>query len=156
VTVAASGMAAVLALVLWSQTFNRWSSPIGGQSDRVQSSGIARSDETPFPKPGTDQRTVRGDTAVANAKIISPQRGEKVDPRELNFRWSAAEGALFYELQVISDDGDVLWETRCHATSIRFPPTVHLVKGKNYYVRLLVHATGGSVEQSKPVEFVAD
>jgi hypothetical protein len=153
ITVTATGVAAVLAAVLlipWPNqpTPSRVNHPEPAQPAAIQST------EPQVPKTEADAPILRGDNQT-DATILFPHSGEVVDTYGLTVRWQSAARVLFYEVQVLSDDGDIVWETHCHSTSIRLPLRVHLVKGKAYYVRLRIHAADGSVVQSKLVDFVA-
>jgi hypothetical protein len=155
-TVATAGAAAVLAVLLWLPKPNRSTRAIADHPDSAQSPVISKSTESLLPKNGADAEMVRGSTGARDSKILSPIPGQRVDPRELTIHWQSSAGALIYELQVLSESGDILWEIRSHSTSTKLPSNVPLAKGKTYYVRLRVHSASGSIEQSKPVDFVAD
>ena len=154
-TVAAAAVAAVLLAMLWTPRFNQPTRTFDQQPSTAQPPVIAQTTDPPLLKAETDTRIVRGHVDVPDSKLLSPRPGDTVDAQELTLRWQSVPGVLFYEVQVLSDTGDILWETRCHSISIKMPPNVHLIKGKTYYARLRVHTANGSVEQSKPVDFVA-
>ena len=154
-TVAAAGVSVVLLVMLWTPRFNQPARTIEQQPSAAQPPVIAQTAKPPLPNAETGARIVRGNNDVPDSRLLSPRPGQTVDAQELTLRWQSVAGVLFYEVQVLSDAGDILWETRCHSTSIKMPPNVHLIKGKTYYARLRVHTANGSVEQSKPVDFVA-
>ena len=155
-TVATAGVGAVLAVLLWFPRSERPTPTIDDHAGSGQSPVVAQSTESSLPKAGADAEMVRGNAVATDSKILSPLPGQTVDPRELTIHWQSSAGALFYELQVLSDSGDILWETRSHSTSAKLPNGVHLAKGKTYYVRLRIHTASGSIEQSKPVDFTVD
>jgi len=155
-TVATAGVGAVLAVLLWFPRSERPTPTIDDHAGSRQSPVVAQSTESSLPKAGADAEMVRGNAVATDSKILSPLPGQTVDPRELTIHWQSSAGALFYELQVLSDSGDILWETRSHSTSAKLPNGVHLAKGKTYYVRLRIHTASGSIEQSKPVDFTVD
>jgi hypothetical protein len=151
IAVPAAGVA--VAVLAWSFLLHT-STPSTRQGGFLQSSPIAKSAELRALTPETAPVTVRGEAGGADARILWPHAGEMVKAREIVFRWRPDPSARFYEAQVASEDGDVLWETECHGTSIKLPDSVPLVKGKTYYFRLRVHIVNGSVERSKPIDFV--
>jgi hypothetical protein len=102
-----------------------------------------------------DESTVRGRSREVAWGLSSPKAGETVDAANLQFRWEPRSGAASYELKVVSEDGNVLWEQRTESTSAKMPASVHLVKGKTYYVWLSVHTASGQIDRAKAVEFVA-
>ena len=87
--------------------------------------------------------------------LLFPEAGQTVAAEDLMFRWKGAANAIFYELQVLSDDGDVIWETHTKSSSAKLPANVHLLKSHTYYVRLRIHGSQDRVEDSKTVPFVA-
>jgi hypothetical protein len=153
-TVTVGGLAAVLVI------FMGWTLPraphtispdaaVGRQAPAISRSSPAIPDAT------AQRDATRGEQVALDAPILSPRSGEKVTANDLQFRWRPIKRASFYELQVLSENGDVVWETRCNSTSTKLPAQVHLLPGETYYVRLKVHINGGTIEASKPVRFVA-
>lgn len=150
-TVATGALAAMVAVFV-----------LTNRSDKPEARG--RFNETAAPsQPGksapaqkmTEHGTVRGADSPAAPLILYPQEGQTARTAGLTFRWATAGGATFYELQVLSDDGDVIWETRSKSTAAELPGGVHLVKGRAYYVRLRIHTDHGTVEDTKAVSFIA-
>jgi hypothetical protein len=106
---------------------------------------------TPLHQDRDDQ--VRGGQEPSDSILISPKPDEKIDASNLEFRWKPRGDASLYEIEVVSDSGDVIWQQRSHASSLKLPAHIHLEKGKTYYVWIRIHLARGSVEQSKAVRF---
>jgi hypothetical protein len=106
---------------------------------------------TPLPQDRDDQ--VRGGQEPSDSILISPKPDEKIDASNLEFRWKPRGDASLYEIEVVSDSGDVIWQQRSHASSLKLPAHIRLEKGKTYYVWIRIRLARGSVEQSKAVRF---
>ena len=86
--------------------------------------------------------------------MISPKPDEKIDASNLEFSMEAERRCVTpIEIEVVSDSGDVIWQQRSHASSLKLPAHIRLEKGKTYYVWIRIHLARGSVEQSKAVRF---
>ena len=107
------------------------------------------------PKSSPDRDEVRG-SGDAESRFLSPLPGSVVAPASLVFRWKPVTDAQFYEVELVSDDGSVIWEQRAQSASVPLPTSVHLVKGKTYFVRLRVHSVRGSVEQTRALGFIVE
>jgi hypothetical protein len=101
-----------------------------------------------------DHNEVRG-SARSESLLLSPLPGTVVDPATLVFRWKPVTYARFYEVELVSDDGSVIWQQRAQSSPISLPPSVHLMRGGTYFVRLRVHDVRGSMEQTRAVWFTA-
>jgi hypothetical protein len=93
--------------------------------------------------------------AAPQQLLVFPRPGQTVAAEDLTFHWNGGAKAHFYELQLLSDDGDVIWETQTKSSSAKLPASVHLSKGRTYYLRLRIHGDHASTEESKTVPFVA-
>jgi hypothetical protein len=108
------------------------------------------------PTPPTSQvgdYKVRGKQESSDSILISPRADETIDVQRLEFQWKPKGGASFYEIELVSESGDVVWRQRSTGASLKIPAKVHLQRGKTYYVWIRIHMARGSVEQSKAVRF---
>jgi hypothetical protein len=96
---------------------------------------------------------LRGTQEPSDSVLLSPTPDERVNASQLEFRWKAKDGAAFYEVEIVSETGDVVWKQRTVASVLKIPASVHLEKGKSYYVWVQTHTVHGQVEQSKAVRF---
>jgi len=151
-TVATGALAAVLAI---SVVVNRPERLEMAPNERIGAVKVLNPGK-PESVPTTRQHgALRGADSPVVQLILYPKAGQTVPANEVRFRWTSATGVLFYELQVLSDDGDVIWETESRTTSENLPSAVRLVKGHTYYVRIRVHGSHGTVEEAQSVPFVA-
>jgi anti-sigma factor RsiW len=121
----------------------------------LKQSPFVAQNQVSSPTPLPDHDAVRGSSS-ADARFLFPLPGSVVDPATLVFRWKPVTDAQFYEVELVSDDGSVIWQQRVQSASTPLPTSVHLIKGKTYFVRLRVHSVRGSVEQTKAVGFIIE
>jgi len=57
-------------------------------------------------------------------------------PQEQVFRWSEVPGALFYDVRLVSLDGDLLLRERVDGTRWLIPNSMKLEPGQEYFVRV--------------------
>ena len=98
---------------------------------------------------------VRGTTGHATAapEVLFPREAAVVPRSALEFRWAHVEGALFYEVRVMTTAGDLVWETRPDHTEVRMPPTVRLPNGERYYVSVSAWLAEGKTIKAPVVGF---
>ncbi|HSF16313.1 MAG TPA: hypothetical protein VLK65_12255 [Vicinamibacteria bacterium] len=78
-------------------------------------------------------RTLRGESD-ASLELLSPRERAVVPGGEVLFRWAPAENALFYVVNLVTAEGDLVWQSRFEETEARLPAEVRLVPNKRYYV----------------------
>ena len=109
------------------------------------------------------QVTPSGDETVRKLKsleyspsILSPHPGSIVLREQLEFRWNAVRGSIYYHIRVLTPDGDLVWQGDSTATQTKFPSRMILRSGK-YFVLVSAMLKNGRAAKSSPVEFqVAD
>lgn len=69
-------------------------------------------------------------------RLLQPVEGSVIRPLEQVFRWSEVPGALFYEIRLVSLDGDLLLRERIKDTRWLIPDGLHLDLGGEYFVRV--------------------
>ena len=103
--------------------------------------------------PSLKDQLVRGNEH-SDSPFLFPAAKQRVNTAGLAFRWKDIPGATFYEIELVTDDGSVIWSKKVMSSSVALPSSVHLVKGATYFVRLRIHNARHSVEVSKAVEFI--
>lgn len=92
-----------------------------------------------------DSRELRGlpDAPADSPAILSPAEGSMVDVSELQIEWTPMPGALFYELQVMSEGGEILFDQRVEGTQWGWEADRELIAGRDYYLRVVAHLDDG-------------
>ena len=151
-TVATGALAALLVIFMTGSRPDQQVAPTAVQGN---SAAVLQPSTPVAPSPVGETSAERGIKAGTPQQLLQfPQAGQTVAAVDLTFRWSGAANALFYELQVLSDDGDVIWETETKSNSAKLSGRVHLSKGRTYYVRLKIHGSQDQIEESKTIPFV--
>jgi len=105
----------------------------------------AKSTQTPM---------VRSKTTVdLLPKLISPRDGAVVRREDLEFRWEPMSEAIFYEVRVMSAEGDLVFEGRTEDTRLKLSSTAPLVTGRKYFVVARAHLRQGKAAKSSLVSF---
>ncbi|MHB8654056.1 MAG: zf-HC2 domain-containing protein [Terriglobia bacterium] len=100
---------------------------------------------------------VRGDQNDPLAlTVVFPPAGSTVSENEMDFHWAPVAGALDYELQLMTADGDLVWKQTTTHPSLRLPGKVRLEAGRQYFVLVRVFLTEGKSVESRPVAFTAN
>lgn len=155
-TVAWSGAVAALLISLTIWQFMRHERQLnqasGGVSANAEIPLVA--EKLPAPVAGQDQTLLRGDTPNESV-FLAPLPKATIDTANLVFRWKPVSQAKLYEIELVTDDGTVIWNQKVPSQSIALPRTVHLLKGATYFVRLRIYTLHGS-EETKPLEFTVE
>jgi hypothetical protein len=106
------------------------------------------------PAPVTSPAEVRSVPGhVVAPQILSPVEGSVVGREQVDFRWREVAGAINYEIQLVTAEGDVLWQDRTEKTGARLPGTVPIAPGQEVYVWVRAHLLDGKTSKSDPVGF---
>lgn len=150
-TLATGALAGVLVIFTVANRPARHRDTTGARGSSAASSQPA----TPaIAAPTAEAPAVRGTETSTSQMLLFPQPGQTVRSDDL-FRWNVIPGAVSYELQVLEDTGDVIWEMKTRSTSTKLPREIHLQKGRTYYARLKVHPNHDTIDESKTVPFIA-
>ena len=114
--------------------------------------GVVAHNVTPAPK---SQEMFRGNDSV-ESPFLFPSPNQRVDATKLVFRWKPVRRANLYDIEVVTDDGSVIWAEKVKASFAALPSDIHLAKEASYFVRLRVHTVYGSVEVTKAIGFIAE
>jgi hypothetical protein len=144
----------VFTLVTWKLVERPYSAPtVHTQPPAVEQ---ARSTTTGVsPADDAVSSEVRGNHETAAETFVLPKANSTVSPKDLEFRWRPIAAAEYYEIEVVTAKGDLVWEKRLQNTSIRLPAAIRLTPGESYYVWLRVHSRLSGVLQTQTVRFTA-
>ena len=88
--------------------------------------------------------------------ILFPQADKVIARERLEFRWNQVPDSLYYQVRVLSSEGDLIWEGDSPTTRIELPNQLTLHAGK-YFVLVSAVMRNGRTRKSNPVGFkVAD
>ncbi|MCU1276359.1 MAG: hypothetical protein JWO48_3790, partial [Bryobacterales bacterium] len=75
------------------------------------------------------------DSAMAPV-LLFPTEGALVPRHALAFRWREIDRSLFYDVQILSAEGEVIWAAHINGPEAQIPAGVRLSPGQKYYVSL--------------------
>jgi hypothetical protein len=98
--------------------------------------------------------TVRNSApAVRALSVVSPVESATLARKDLEFRWQAVSGTLYYEIDLVTEDGTSVWHSRVEGTSARPPDGTKLDAGAKYFVWVKAFLSGGETVKSAAVSF---
>ena len=71
----------------------------------------------------------------------------------LEFRWKSVSRSRYYEIHVVTSEGDLVWEGQTQRSVLQLPADV-VLKGGTYFVWITANLSDGRVAKSSPVRFV--
>ncbi len=85
--------------------------------------------------------------------LVRPSEGATVSGDGVEFRWRPMRESLFYEVQLTSLDGELIWKERTGTTHVRLPNSVSLRPGERYFVWVVAHMREGNAVKARAVSF---
>jgi anti-sigma factor RsiW len=104
----------------------------------------------PAAPPATVRKSAPGTLAL---RLVRPVEGATLSPHGPEFRWQPVPRTTFYEVQVLSEEGDVVWQTKVETTAARLPSGHRLRAGTKYFVWVRAHLSSGGSVRSAAVSF---
>lgn len=122
-------------------------------------------------KPVSDRQTVPGQTPVVSdqladipqirsidrpnvgPEIIIPSSGQALPVNEPVFEWTAVQGSLYYDVRLVSAEGETVWEERVKSTRRALPGDLQLQAGTDYYLRVDAYLAEAKRVSSRHVLF---
>ena len=102
------------------------------------------------PEPPATRMIARQADAV---QVLAPRAGAAVDPRHVQFRWSAVAGSPYYDVRIVTDDGDVVVRERVTGTAWQLPERLSLQPGAEYFLHVDAYPSGDKAVSSEHVPF---
>lgn len=107
----------------------------------------------PTPAPAAPEVVRSRRTGPIRPEQIFP-RADSVVPRgSLEFRWRPVQRSLFYDVRLATAEGDLVWEGKATATSLRPPSDLQLEVGQKYFVWVRAYLPEGKTVQSHALAF---
>ena len=86
-------------------------------------------------------------------QVLVPGAGGSVDARHALFRWTAVADSPYYDVRIVTDDGEVVVRERVSGTTWQLPPEVRLETGAEYFVHVDAYPSGDKAVSSEHVPF---
>lgn len=91
--------------------------------------------------------------AARALEVLSPDPGSAVDPSRLAFSWTEIPGTPYYDLRIVTDEGDVVVEQRVKTASWKPPASLDLKQGAEYFFLVEAYPSGDKALSSRHVPF---
>lgn len=91
--------------------------------------------------------------AAMGLEVVPPGAGTVLDPRRPSFRWTAVPGTPYYDVRIVTDDGDLVIQQRVDGTTWQLPAQLDLQPGAEYFVLVDAYPSGDKAVSSGHVPF---
>lgn len=95
-------------------------------------------------------------TRSIDMPATSSDRGISILSRKDVFQWAAVPDSLFYEVRIVTDEGDLIWKERARAANWELPLELALEHGREYFVRVDAYLSESESIRSDYVPFRLD
>jgi len=120
-------VAALLALAVGVLPLLRYTGEIGPEA--VNSAILVE-------HPGILRETRNIHSNMPGPRFLSPARDLTIIPEDYLFRWTPVPDCRFYQVRIVTDEGDLLWQERLTGTEWKLPALAHLTPNAEYFVRV--------------------
>ncbi|MCL4523239.1 MAG: fibronectin type III domain-containing protein [Acidobacteria bacterium] len=86
-------------------------------------------------------------------EILFPKEGAVLSSGPVEVRWKGIPGAIHYEVQVVTADGDIIGEGRAETTNALLPIGKSVKPGAKYFLWVRAHLPNGKTVRSAVVSF---
>lgn len=105
----------------------------------------------PVNRPEPDR--VRNQTSSQpSPSVLAPKAGSSVTLWPVRIEWMPVPKAVYYQIRIVTSEGDPVWEGQSNGTSLDLPKDAPLKNGK-YFVLLSALMEDGHIRKSNPVNF---
>lgn len=113
---------------------------------------LAKSEPAPTLSPPVADMVRKLASAAVLPSVVSPRPDKAVQSDQLEFKWKAVPRSRYYEIHVVTSEGDLVWEGQSEEPVLRLPGDVTLKDGP-YFVWISAYLTDGRVQKSGTVRF---
>jgi Putative zinc-finger len=92
------------------------------------------------------------DKASSLPTLIFPAISSVIQSDRINFRWRAVPNASHYQVRILTEAGELLWQHDSAENQLQADDSLSLPAGR-YYVLVSAIMENGRAQQSSPVEF---
>ena len=85
--------------------------------------------------------------------VVFPRNGATLRRSELDFRWEPLADTAFYDIRVVTAEGDLVLESKTEDTHLRIADNIPLQPGAKYFVSVRAHLRQGTTVKSGIVSF---
>jgi hypothetical protein len=105
-------------------------------------------------QPDGGYRELRSGPGAASVPgLLAPRDAETLPRAAVRFAWTPVEDSLFYEVELLAANGDMLWQERSEALQSAPPQTLFLDPEQLHYVWVRAYLRDGKTVKSQSVSF---
>jgi Putative zinc-finger len=101
-------------------------------------------------QPAEPTRSAEGQTK--SLRLIVPSMGAASRASQLRFVWTAIPNASYYQVRLMTEEGQLVWEERLDQANVRPPSALKIAPG-NYFVWVTAYLNDGRELQAAPTRF---
>ena len=158
-------LVALIAIYFHRQTGPTSNEPLIAQQERDMVAPKPTTPTIPLPRPAPTSSTqkprvaepsppaLRGGGRELLPTVTSPRNGAILRRGELQFRWKPLADAEYYEIRVVTAEGDPVFESKTEDTHLGVGNDVQLHAGAKYFVSVRAHLREGKTTKSRLVSF---
>jgi hypothetical protein len=90
---------------------------------------------------------------ISAPTLIFPRPNTTLSGGPIEFRWEGVRNTLYYEVQLVTADGDLVWESRTEGNVASLPANLSLSAGQKYFVWVQAFLAEGKTKKSTAVAF---
>jgi len=127
-----------------------------GPISRSPVAPVVAKSETPLP-PGQAAPNIvrRGAPLESLPTLISPRDGSVTGLNKLVLKWKPVARARYYEINVVTSEGDPVWQGQSNKTNANLSSSA-VLKAGTYFVWITAYLPDGRLQKSAPVSFVVN
>jgi hypothetical protein len=116
---------------------------------------IAKSEPAPTRSAPVNEVVRKPSSGDLLPSVVSPRRGSIVERERLEFQWKTVPHSRYYEIHVVTSEGDLVWQGQSEGSVLQPPADVTLTDGP-YFVWITAYLENGREAKSVPVRFALD
>jgi len=116
---------------------------------------VAESEKPLLPGQTAPNIVRRGAFLESLPTLISPRDGRVIGVNNLVFKWKRVARARYYEISVVTSEGDPVWQVQSNKTEANLSSGAVLKDG-TYFVWVTAYLADGRLQKSPPVSFVVN
>jgi putative zinc finger protein len=151
--VPAGGLAAVAVLVLAVVFLRRPESLVIQTPPSPSAPIIAKSEPMAAPATAIHDIVRKPTSSEVLPSIVLPRPNSVVSRGGLKFGWKAIAQSRYYEVRLVTTDGDLVWQGQTERSNLQMPADI-AVRDGSYFVWITAHLADGRTAKSGPVKFV--
>lgn len=98
--------------------------------------------------------TVRNiEPLAAQPRLVWPTEGAVIGLDRMTIEWSPVAETLYYQVRIVTDAGDLVWQEQLPGTQWNAPPELQLTPGSDYFIRVDAFLTETKTMSSDYVAF---